>query len=102
VSGSSYLLLGTSATLIPIVLFVDVNSVPSVGNLVMVGSGEIAQQDVLPPAPLPAPFIVEGLVLPAAGEDRKQTSFARPTKAEISWPSVLTWTFGTGFWLFLL
>ncbi|KAI9463565.1 glyoxal oxidase [Lactarius psammicola] len=75
--------------------------VPSVGNLVMVGSGEIKQQDVLPPAPLPAPSIAEGSVLPAAGEDRKKTNFARPTKAEISWPSALIWTFGTGFWLFL-
>jgi len=67
----------------------------------MVGSGEINQQDVLPPAPLPAPFIAEGPVLPAAGGDRKNTNFARPMKAEISWPSALTWTFGPGFWLFL-
>ena len=67
----------------------------------MVGSGEIDKQDVLPAAPLPMPFIAEGSVSPATGEDRTKTSFARPLKAEISWPSVLTWTFGTGFWLFL-
>ena len=68
----------------------------------MVGSGEINQQDVLPPAPLPSPFVAEVSVSPAAGGDRKKTSFARPMKTEISWPSVLTWTFGAGFWLFLL
>jgi hypothetical protein len=100
VSPSSCLLLSTPESSL-VVLFVVVNGVPSVGNLVMVGSGEINQQDVLPPAPLPSPFVAEVSVSPAAGGDRKKTSFARPMKAEISWPSVLTWTFGTGFWLFL-
>ncbi|KAH9002019.1 glyoxal oxidase [Lactarius hatsudake] len=85
----------------PAFLFVVVNGVPSVGNLVMVGSGEISQQDVLPPAPLPAPLIAEGSVFPSAGEDRRKTNFGRPVKTEISWPSLLTWTLGTGFWLFL-
>jgi hypothetical protein len=84
-----------------VVLFVVVNGVPSVGNLVMVGSGEIEQQAVLPPGPLPTPFIAEESVSSTPGGDRKKTSFARPIKAEISWPSVLTWTLGTGFWLFL-
>ena len=85
----------------PAVLFVVVNGIPSVGSLIMVGSGEIDQQDVLPPAPLPTPFIAEGSASPATGEDRTKTSFARPLKAETSWPSVFTWTFGTVFWLFL-
>jgi hypothetical protein len=67
----------------------------------MVGSGKIDQQDVLPPAPLPAPFIAEEYVSPAVGGDRKMTNFARPMQAEISWPSMLTWTLGTGFWLLL-
>ena len=67
----------------------------------MVGSGEINQQDVLPPAPLPKPFIAEASASPATGKDRTQTSFARPLKAKISWPSVLSGTFGTGLWLFL-
>ena len=100
VSGSSCLRL-IPAISTPVVLFVVVNSVPSVGTLVMVGSGKIDQQEFLPPAPLPAPSIAEGSVLPAAGEDRKQTSFACPMKAEIRWPSFLTWTFGAVFWLFL-
>ncbi|KAI9435759.1 glyoxal oxidase [Lactarius indigo] len=64
----------------PAFLFVVVNSVPSIGNFVMVGSGEINQQDALPPAPLPAPLITEGPILPSAGEDRKKTNFARPVK----------------------
>ncbi|KAN0129788.1 glyoxal oxidase [Lactarius tabidus] len=85
----------------PAFLFLVVNGVPSVGSLVMVGSGKIDQQDVLPPAPLPAPFIAEEYVSPAVGGDRKMTNFARPMQAEISWPSMLTWTLGTGFWLLL-
>ena len=100
VSVSSCLPLSTPESL-PVVLFVVVNGVPSIGNLVMVGSGKIDQQDVLPPAPLPAPSIAEEFVSSAAGGDRKKTSFARPMQAEISWSSVLTWTLGTGFWLLL-
>ena len=101
VSGSSYLPLSIPAISTPLVLFVVVNSALSVGNLIMVGSGEIDQQDILPPAPLPAPFIAEGSVLPAAGEHRKQASFAHLMKPETGWHSVLTWTFGARFWLFL-
>jgi len=84
-----------------VVLFVVVDNVPSLGTLVMVGSGEITQQNVLPPAPLPVPSISDRSTLPPPGNDRKQTNSARPTKAEVSWPSVLTWAFGTGSWMFL-
>jgi hypothetical protein len=97
---SSCLLLGTPESFLA-VLFIVVNGIPSVGSLVMVGSGKIDQQDVLPPAPLPAPFITEDYASPAAGGDRKKTNFARPMQAEISWPSMLTWTLGTGLWLLL-
>ncbi|KAI0305706.1 glyoxal oxidase [Multifurca ochricompacta] len=81
----------------PAFLFVVVDGVPSVGIPIMVGSGEIGQQETQPPAPLPASFVSEGSILPAKGDDR--TSFGRPMKAEISWPTMLAWTLGTIFWL---
>ncbi|KAI0266780.1 glyoxal oxidase N-terminus-domain-containing protein [Gloeopeniophorella convolvens] len=83
----------------PAFLFVIVNDVPSFGVQIMVGSGQIGQQQVQPPAPLPAPYFAKDLA-PSATTDDKKPSAARPTKA-VSWPTLLILTFGTGLWLAL-
>jgi hypothetical protein len=87
----------------PALLFVVVNDVPSVGVLVMVGSGQLGPQEVLPVAQLPPSSILQ---LQSSAQSNltnsSRHSGASRTRAEASqrWFTVL-WILGTLFFLCL-
>ncbi|KAI0046059.1 copper radical oxidase [Auriscalpium vulgare] len=69
----------------PAFIYVVVNHVPSVGIQIMVGSGQIGQQPVKPPAPLPTSVIAKNLV----GSEKGNASVSGAWQAN---PRVRGWT----------
>jgi len=74
----------------PAFIFVVVNGVPSIGLQVMLGSGQIGPQTLLPPGDLPAESIVNSSV-------SSQSSQTQHSPAGRVLPSSLSWTIACTF-----
>jgi hypothetical protein len=72
----------------PAFIFVLVNGVPSIGVPVMVGSGQLGQQNTSPPVDLPLPTIVQNNVAPSSSPSKKKNAGSRVSRNSGDWFSL--------------